>query len=156
MGYIIIGIMVFLADVMTKLLVELRLMPIGTVPLWQGVFHLTYVENRGIAFGMFSGQRLTFILITILVLALLSYVYSKTKVRSGWMKWGVALIYGGAIGNLIERLAKGYVVDFLDFRLIHFPVFNLADVAICIGAVCLMIHFFLEKEESQVGEKGDA
>ena len=153
MGYIIIGIVVFLLDIMTKLVAELHLMPVDTVPLWKGVFHLTYVENRGIAFGLFSGQRLTFILVTILVLALLSYVYSKTKERTNWMKWGVALIYGGAVGNLMERLAKGYVVDFLDFRLIHFPVFNVADIAVCVGAVCLMIHFFLEPES---GEKSNA
>ncbi len=153
MGYIIIGIVVFLLDIMTKLVAELRLMPVDTIPLWEGVFHLTYVENRGIAFGMFSGQRLTFILVTILVLALLSYVYSKTRERTNWMKWGVALVYGGAVGNLMERLAKGYVVDFLDFRLIHFPVFNVADIAVCVGAVCLMIHFFLEPE---LGEKNNA
>ncbi len=157
MGYIIIGIAFFIADIMTKLVAELHLQPLGTLPLINHVFHLTYVENRGIAFGMFSGQRLTFILVTILVLVLISFVYSKTKERSRWMKWGVAMIYGGAIGNLMERMAKGYVVDFLDFRLIHFPVFNIADIAVCVGAVCLMIHFFMEKEpETEVGDNSDA
>lgn len=156
MGYIVIGIVVFLLDIMSKLVVELHLKPIGSLPIWDRVFHLTYVENQGIAFGMFSGQRLTFIVITIAILGLLAYVFAKTKVRSEWMRWGMALVYGGAVGNLMERLAKGYVVDFLDIRLIQFPVFNIADIAVCVGAVCLMIHFFTEKEEDAVKEKKDA
>ena len=146
MGSIMLGILIFIFDIMTKLVAELQLRPVGTVPLWQGVFHLTYVENRGIAFGLFEGERLLFIVVTVVVLALLSQLYTKTVHRTRWLKLGMSLVYGGALGNLIERMAKGYVVDFLDFRLIHFPVFNVADIAVCVGAVCLMIHFLLTEE----------
>ncbi len=150
MSYIIWGIAVFLLDVMTKLVAELKLMTVDTIPLWENVFHLTYVENRGIAFGMFSDQRLTFILVTFVLLFVLAVMFTKTENRSTWMRWGVTLIYGGALGNLVERMAKGYVVDFLDFRLIHFPVFNVADIAICVGAGLLMLHFLLTEGEKNV------
>lgn len=150
MGYIVLSIFILIVDIMTKLVAELNLRSVDTIPLWNNVFHLTYVENRGIAFGMFSDARLVFIVISILVLAALAVLYSKIGFRTRWLKVGTALIYGGAIGNLMERLAKGYVVDFLDFRLIHFPVFNVADIAVCVGAVMLMIHFFIsDKAEEQ-------
>lgn len=151
MGYIMFGVVVFLLDIMTKLVVEVQLKSLDTIALWQNVFHLTYVENRGIAFGMFSGQRMAFILVTAAVLALLALIYTKTpqSERTRWIKCGVALVYGGACGNLIERMAKGYVVDFLDFRLIHFPVFNVADIAVCVGAVLLVIHFLISERKAE-------
>ncbi len=142
MGYIVLSIFIFIIDIMTKMVVDLNLKSIDTIPLIQDVFHLTYVENRGIAFGMFSNARTLFILVSFGVLAILSVLYSKTEIRTKWLKFGTAAIYGGALGNLIERLAKGYVVDFLDFRLINFPVFNIADIAVCVGAIMLVIHFF--------------
>lgn len=151
MGYIMFGVIVFLLDIMTKLVVEIQLKGLDTIALWQNVFHLTYVENRGIAFGMFSGQRMAFILVTAVVLGLLALIYTKTPQaeRTRWLKYGVALVYGGACGNLIERMAKGYVVDFLDFRLIHFPVFNVADIAVCVGAVLLVIHFLISERKAE-------
>ena len=152
MGYIILGIGVLLLDIMTKLVAELQLMKVNTVPLWENVFHLTYVENTGIAFGMFQNARLLFIAVSILVLVILAMLYTKTTNRTQWLKIGTSLVFGGAIGNLVERLAKGYVVDFLDFRLIHFPVFNVADIAVCVGAVLLMIHFLISEEKEKTGK----
>ncbi len=145
MGYIVQGMGVLLLDIMTKLVAELQLREVDTIALWKNVFHLTYVENTGIAFGMFKDARLLFIVISILVLVILSMLYTKTTYRTQWLKVGTSLIFGGAIGNLMERMAKGYVVDFLDFRLIHFPVFNIADIAVCVGAVMLMVHFFISE-----------
>ncbi len=149
MGYIILGIVVLILDIMTKLVAELNLCSVDTVAIWENVFHFTYVENRGIAFGLFSDARLLFIVFSILILIILAVVYTKTPVRTRWMKVGTALIYGGALGNLLERLAKGYVVDFIDFRLINFPVFNIADIAVCVGAVMLVIHFFVSDNENK-------
>ena len=147
MTYIMIGILVFILDVMTKLVAELNQTQYDTIPLWSNVFHLTYVENRGIAFGMFSDARIVFIAVSIVVLIVLGLLYSKTTYRTKWLRVGTALVYGGALGNLMERVAKGYVVDFLDFRLIHFPVFNVADIAVCIGAAMLVIHFFISESQ---------
>ncbi len=150
MGYLVLGMAILVLDIMTKLIAELQLKIVGTVPLWKDVFHLTYVENPGIAFGMFSNARLFFILVSVMVLILLAIVYSNTTHRTKWFKIATALIYGGAFGNLLERIAKGYVVDFFDFRLIHFPVFNIADIAVCVGACLMIIHFFVsEKSASQ-------
>ena len=155
MGYIVWGILIFLFDIITKFAAQAHLPMMDTIPLWENVFHLTYVENRGIAFGLFSGGRIFFIGTTVLVLVLLAVLFIKTpKVkRSRWLKYGLSLVYGGAVGNLLERVAKGYVVDFLDFRLIHFPVFNVADIAICVGVALLMIDFFLSDNNSKEGEK---
>lgn len=152
MGYIVLSIAILSLDILTKLVVELNFGKGDTLPLIRDIFHLTYVENQGIAFGMFSGGRWIFIIVSVLVLGFIAYIYSKTVHRSKFLKIGTALVYGGAIGNMLERLAKGYVVDFFDFRLIGFPVFNVADIAICVGAVMLLIHF-LFCEHSGANEK---
>ncbi len=150
MGYIVLSLFVFILDIMTKLVAELDLQKRGSIPIWQDVFHLTYVENSGIAFGIFQDARWFNVGSSIVVLILLSILFTKTTFRTGWMRNGIALIYGGAMGNLMERLAKGYVVDFFDFRLIHFPVFNIADIAVCVGVVMLMIHFLVaDKAEAK-------
>lgn len=151
MGYIILSIFIFILDIMTKMVADLNLKQIGTIPLIQDIFHLTYVENKGIAFGMFAEERLLFILVSIGVLVILSVLYTKTQPRTKWLKIGTSFIYGGAIGNLMERMAKGYVVDFFDFRLINFPVFNIADIAICVGAVMLVIHFIISDKTEKEG-----
>lgn len=150
MIYIVIGVGVLILDILTKLMVEQYLCPVGSVELIPSVFHLTYVENPGMAFGMFGGARTVFVIVTILVLGALAFFYSRTKNRTRFLKVGTALIYGGAVGNLLERLAKGYVVDFLDFHLIHFPVFNIADIAVCVGAALLIIHFLVEDKKDTV------
>lgn len=148
MIYIVIAVIVLAADIYTKHLAEGALKSIGTIPIIKDIFHLTYVENRGIAFGMFSGGRIVFIIVSLIVLFLLAFVVFKTEkpVRSIWLKAGSALIFGGAIGNMIERVTKGYVVDFLDFRIIDFPVFNIADIAVCVGAAMLVIHFLYAEQ----------
>ena len=151
MGYIILSIFIFILDIMTKMVADLNLKQIGTIPLIQDIFHLTYVENKGIAFGMFAEERLLFILVSIGVLVILSVLYTKTQPRTKWLQIGTSFIYGGAIGNLMERMAKGYVVDFFDFRLINFPVLNIADIAICVGAVMLVIHFIISDKTEKEG-----
>ncbi len=155
MIYIIVAIMVIAADIITKIMAENSLMPAGTIPIIKDIIHLTYVENRGIAFGMFSGGRIVFIIVSLVVLAVLGVVIYRTKeeLRSKWMKAGITLVFGGAIGNLIERIYKGYVVDFIDFKAIDFPVFNIADIAVCTGAALLVIHFlFIEDRISKSTE----
>ena len=152
MGYIVLGLLIFIFDIMTKLLVELNIMD-KSIPIIDGVFHLTYVENRGIAFGLFSDARILFIVISIVVLIALSAIYSRIPSRTNWLKIGTSLIYGGAMGNLLERMAKGYVVDFLDFRIINFPVFNFADIAVCVGAVMMIIHFIICDKKQAKAEK---
>lgn len=152
MGYIVLGLLVFIFDIMTKLMVELG-MKDNSIAIIEGIFHLTYVENRGIAFGLFSNARILFIIISIVVLLILAAVYSRIPNRTNWLRIGTSLIYGGAMGNLLERMAKGYVVDFLDFRIINFPVFNFADIAVCVGAALLVIHFIICDKKQAKAEK---
>lgn len=113
--------------------------PAQTLPLWPGVFHLTYVTNTGAAFSLFSenGEWLKWLslLVSLALVALGLWVNLPNR----WEQTGYGFILGGALGNGIDRLLAGEVVDFLDFRLIQFPIFNFADVCINIGIICLLI-----------------
>lgn len=131
----IVVLMVIIADQVSKILCQKYLVSLGTVPVIKGIFHLTYVQNTGAAFGMFQGRNWFFIPAIILVSALLVYFIRHLKSDKGYMKISVALILGGAIGNLIDRITLGYVIDFLDFRI--WPVFNIADSCVVVGAMLL-------------------
>ncbi|MBP0012866.1 MAG: lipoprotein signal peptidase [Roseofilum sp. SBFL] len=108
-------------------------------PLIPGVFHFTYVRNYGAAFSLFSenGEWLRWLSLGVSLALMGLALYGPKMTR--WEQAGYGFILGGALGNGIDRFVAGYVVDFLDFRLIRFPVFNLADVAINIGIICLLI-----------------
>ncbi|MDJ1183181.1 signal peptidase II [Roseofilum casamattae] len=110
-----------------------------TRPVWENVFHFTYVRNYGAAFSLFSenGEWLRWLSL-IVSLGLMALALYGPKMNR-WEQAGYGLILGGALGNGVDRFVAGYVVDFLDFRLIRFPVFNLADVAINLGIICLLI-----------------
>lgn len=124
-----------------------------TWPLWNGVFHLTYVRNPGAAFSLFSqgGGWLRWLSLLVslglIALALLGPNLGR------WDQLGYGFILGGAIGNGIDRFLLNYVVDFLDFRLINFPVFNLADVSINLGIAYLFISAFRKNEQPQSGSQ---
>jgi signal peptidase II len=115
-------------------------------PIWQDVFHLTYVTNRGAAFSLFQGEGWLRWLSLAVTLALICYGLFGSTLRS-WEQGGYGFLLGGAAGNGVDRLSTGRVVDFLDLQLINFPVFNLADVAINIGLVCLFISLWSRKPE---------
>lgn len=148
MLYFAVCIGIIAIDMLTKLLAIKNLAPISTFPLWDGVFHLTYVENRGAAFGIFQNSRIFLILVTVLILTVLILTAKKYKGRSKTLNTAIALISAGAVGNLIDRIFRGFVVDFFDFRLINFPVFNVADIFVCVG-VMLIVVFILFFEESK-------
>ena len=111
-----------------------------TIPLWEGVFHLTFVTNTGAAFSLFAGQsgwlRWLSLLVSVGLVVLASFGPTMHRLE----QVGYGCILAGALGNGIDRFMTGEVVDFLDFRLIRFPVFNLADVFINIGIACLLIY----------------
>ncbi|EGD52417.1 lipoprotein signal peptidase [Thermoanaerobacter ethanolicus JW 200] len=134
MAIVIVAFVVFL-DQVTKYLAVKYLMPIGSYPVIKNFFHLTYVENKGAAFGMLQNKTLFFIVITVTVGAVLIYSMIKLPGNSVY-NYTLAMILGGAIGNLIDRVRLGYVVDFINFK--FFPaVFNVADSFIVIGAIIL-------------------
>ncbi len=129
-------------DQLTKYWVVQNFNLTETQPLLPGVFHLTYVTNTGAAFSLFSGHvewlRWLSLAVSLGLMALAWF----GGVLNTFEQLGYGLILGGALGNGIDRFVAGSVVDFLDFQLIQFPVFNLADVFINIGIVCLLIATF--------------
>jgi signal peptidase II len=132
-------------DQLTKYLVVQSFKLGDTLPLWQGVFHFTYVRNTGAAFSLFSqgGGWLRWLSL-IVSLGLIALAWFGPALNS-FEQLGYGFILGGALGNGIDRFIHSSVVDFLDFRLIRFPVFNLADVFINIGIACLLIASFRHK-----------
>ncbi|MBF2097006.1 MAG: lipoprotein signal peptidase [Gloeomargaritaceae cyanobacterium C42_A2020_066] len=107
-------------------------------PLWPGVFHFTYVTNTGAAFSLFTqGSDWLRWLSLAVSLGLMGYALWGPRLHS-WEQWAYGFILAGAAGNGLDRFLLGHVIDFLDFRLIQFPIFNFADVAINLGLVCLI------------------
>ena len=132
-------------DQITKYFAVLNLKGVSSWVLWDGVFELHYLENRGAAFGILQDQKMIFILIAVVVLAVIFYVLFKAPYQKMYSKLHISLILiaAGAIGNLIDRVRLGYVVDFFYFSLINFPVFNVADIYVTVSSFYLVILLLL-------------
>ncbi len=147
--WISLALLAVVLDQVTKILAVKYLMPVNTVPIIKSVLHLTYLENTGAAFGSLKNSRWVFLAVsTFAIIALVFYMF-RFKPKNRVLSAGLAFIIGGGIGNMIDRIAKGYVVDFVDFRLVNFAVFNVADSFVCVGAALVIIYifFFAEKED---------
>ncbi len=148
----LIAVTVFL-DQITKYLTIFYLKPIDTLPLVEDVLHLTYVENTGAAFGMMKDARWVFMVVsTLAIVGILVYLFWK-KPASKMECLALSLIVGGGIGNMIDRTLLGYVVDMIDFRLINFAVFNVADSFVCVGAGLMILHLILDMVRESKAEK---
>lgn len=142
--YILITAAAIFLDQFIKYLAIEFLEPVGTYPIIKNVLHLTYVENTGAAFGMLKNARWVFMTVSsVAIVALAVYIVIQYK-REPYICSCLALIAGGGIGNMIDRIVYGFVIDFVDFRLINFAVFNGADSFITVGAVMLIIYFIIE------------
>ena len=121
--------------------------------LWDGVFELYYLENRGADFGILQGQKAVFLICTAVVLVLIAFYYNRLPVgrRYTLMRVVAVLLAAGALGNLIDRMRYSYVVDFLYFKLIDFPVFNVADCYVTVGAVLLAVLILFVYKEEELG-----
>ncbi|MCR8968857.1 signal peptidase II [Facklamia sp. 7083-14-GEN3] len=113
-------------------------------------FQLNYIQNTGAGWGLFDGQRFFLIGVTFLVIFYLVYLIWKNRYYSLWAKLAYALLLGGAVGNLIDRLLRGYVVDMLQIRLFDFPIFNLADTSLTLGVILLIIMVIWTDEGSDL------
>lgn len=138
-------------DQWTKGLVSAHLKGQKPFVIWPHVFELYYSENRGAAFGLMQEKQLLFFLIAVLVLAAVVYIMLKMPARKRYCPLALCLmlVSAGAVGNMIDRVVQGYVVDFLYFKLINFPIFNMADCYVTIGAACLLffILFYYKDED---------
>lgn len=113
-----------------------------------GFFSLFYIQNEGAAWGIFQGKMVFFYLVTLIVVGYLVYMFQQEKNKTKLVGISFALILSGAIGNFIDRLLNGYVVDMFRLDFINFPIFNVADVCLTVGVVLMLIHvLFFEKEE---------
>lgn len=144
MGGGILTVLFLAADQITKYLARITLAGTSGIALIPGVFELYYLENRGAAFGILNNRQLIFILIALVITALAAYVYVRLPADSSYhlLRFVCVLIISGAVGNMIDRLTHGYVIDFLYFSLIDFPVFNFADCYVCVGAGLAVILLF--------------
>ena len=151
----IIAVSVFL-DQITKYLTIFYLKPIDTLPIIQDVLHLTYVENTGAAFGMMKDSRWVFMLLsTVAIVGILVYMFWK-RPTDKLLCVSLSFIVGGGIGNMIDRTLLGYVVDLIDFRLINFAVFNVADSFVCVGAGMMMLYLILDTIRESKAERAKA
>lgn len=141
MSFFILVVLVVCLDQFTKYLVLVNMSPNETYPVIPSFFHITHVNNPGAAFGLLADKTVLFIVVTIAVLFFVFLAYRLLSPGRLVMRLALALILGGALGNLIDRVRFGYVVDFLDFRI--WPVFNLADAAIVCGVALLIYQIML-------------
>ena len=133
---LVISSLLVAADQAVKFFVVSSMRLGESIPVMAGIFHVTYIENPGAAFGMFANQRWAFIVAGVAVILAAVAMYRRLIRESAMVRWGAALLLGGAAGNLIDRVRLGRVIDFLDFRV--WPVFNIADIGICVGVACLI------------------
>lgn len=133
-------------DQFTKYLTLTKLMPIGEYNVIPGFLEFTYVENFGIAFGMFQNKTLFFIISTSIIAAAVLFFIFKMRKKYVFFTVCLSLIFGGAIGNLIDRIRLGYVVDFVHFSFFP-PVFNIADSGVVVGAIALSLAILFTKED---------
>lgn len=148
---VVVFFVLLLIDQLTKLWAVNILKPIGSIPIIRNVLEIYYVENRGAAFGIMQNKQWFFLIITLAVLGGLIWISAKIPEEKHFVPLKVCLYFvgAGAVGNMIDRVFRKYVVDFIYFSLINFPVFNVADIYVTVAAFMLviLILFFYQEED---------
>jgi signal peptidase II len=157
LGYFLITVLVLIVDQLTKYWAVISLKPVSLIEVIPGFFRFTYATNRGVAFSMFADSelnvRLIFATISTLAAIFVAVYLARTPVTRVRMNAALSLLLAGIIGNLIDRVRLGEVIDFLDFHLgesYTWPTFNLADAAICIGAALLALEMLREEKAARI------
>ncbi len=140
MRFVLLALGWLALDQWSKWLVMEKMALDESIPIIEGIFHLTYVRNPGAAFGMLAYRTTFFIVVTLVIIAGIAFYFTRISDDKLLLKTGLALQVSGAVGNLIDRVRFGHVVDFFDFRV--WPVFNVADIGICIGVGILILEMF--------------
>ena len=141
---IILSIIFIIIDQVSKIIVVNNLTNNKSIEVIKSFFYLTYTNNTGAAFSILTGRRILLILVALIVIGVLIYYVRKNKIEGKVNKIALSLVIGGSIGNLIDRILRGAVVDFLDFKIFgyNYPIFNLADTFIVLGVFLLLISMF--------------
>ena len=152
----IVAVIAIIADILSKWAVVEHIKPVGSVTLIEGILDFTYVENRGMAFGMLSGHRWVFMVFTVvLLIAIAAFLYYYRESAGLWLKISCGLVMGGGVGNMIDRVSLGYVVDFIDFCAFDFWVwvFNVADACVCVGVFMLAVYLIMDTVRTEREKK---
>ncbi|MFO7151636.1 MAG: signal peptidase II [Bacillota bacterium] len=144
MGAWIFAAIIFATDQFTKALIKARMVPNQSIPVIDNILHLTYVQNTGAAFSLLKGRIIFFVAVSLAVISVIIYYLIKVPDEKKFFKFALALVLGGAFGNLADRLRFGYVIDFIDFRV--WPVFNVADSAVVIGVILLFYLIMFDRD----------
>lgn len=144
---VLVALITFILDQFIKFIITTNLSIADTINVIKNFFRITYVENSGAAFSIFENSRVFLILLSILILSFIVYYITKRKKYSKFEFIIYGTLIGGILGNLIDRIRFGYVIDYLDFNFgsYSFPVFNLADIFIVISGIILMIKIMMEE-----------
>ena len=146
--YILFVVFIVVIDQITKYLTVLYIPAIGVQTFIPGLLQITYVQNTGAAFSSFEGQQWLFALIFLIFTVLIVYEYKKKPMGfTTFERWCIAAIYGGGLGNMIDRVRLGYVVDMIELEFMRFPVFNVADCFITCGCMLMIAHLILCNKE---------
>ena len=144
---------IILLDQIVKLIVRSSMYIGQSIPVIKDIFHITYVQNRGAAFNMLDGKSLVLILVPAIAIAI-GVWYMEKHLEEHWtLLVSLVLVIAGGIGNLIDRCFMGFVTDMFDFRI--WPVFNIADIAVCVGAGLLILYTFAFYEEKEIEEDNE-
>lgn len=151
---LIFTVVLVLADQAIKYMAVVYLKPVGNIDIIKSFLSLTYVENRGAAFGVLQNGKWFFVLLTIVVLGVCVYYYIRLgseKRYSIIIRPALVLVCAGALGNMLDRLFRGFVVDMLNFCILgyDYPVFNFADICVCTGAFLLVIGVFVSERHRE-------
>lgn len=145
-----VSIICFFLDQISKFILEKLLTVNESIDIIPSFFSITFVKNEGAAWSLFSGEQLFLIFVTIIAIPLLYFCLIKNKPLSRIEQGAYGLLYGGIFGNLMDRVFRGYVVDFLDFNILgySFPIFNIADIAIVVGVFLTILLVWKGEKES--------
>lgn len=143
----IVTLLVFL-DQAAKFSASINLQLNESLPVIKNVLHVTMVHNTGVAFGFFKGMLLVFIFLSVVVVFFAALCANRLRSRYTYVRLGLLFIIAGTIGNLIDRIRFGYVIDFIDLRI--WPVFNIADLAISAGGALLVYHIIRNRHASHI------
>lgn len=139
--YALFALAIVGVDQLVKYLIIANIPLYGSEALLPGIMKLTYVQNTGAAFSMLSGMQWVFIVVFVLLTVILVYEYFKKPLPfTKFERWCIAAVYGGGLGNVIDRIFRGYVVDMFQTEFMEFAIFNVADIFITCGCIALMIH----------------
>lgn len=148
MLYYLIAILIIGVDRLSKWAVVTYMDLYESIPVIKGWFHITSTRNKGAAFSILQNQRLFFIISSAIAAIFIIYFIYKIYKEHKFVAFSLALVLGGAIGNLIDRIATGEVVDFIDITIINFAIFNIADSAVTVGVTLIIFYMFLVKENN--------